>query len=69
MLVPLMTVNHAPRFAEVIWTPRPEIIAPVFEKGAMTKPEEPFPNAATEIFPSETAGGLTAISKSGLTCL
>ena len=65
MLVPLNVLNPPPGLAETIPTPGPDTLAPVFENGATVKPRFPWPSAATEIMPSATAGGLTAISNSG----
>jgi hypothetical protein len=50
---------------ETMPTPGTETLAPVFENGATTSPCDPCPSAPTELMPSDTAGGLTAISKSG----
>ena len=66
MLVPLFTVSPPLVLAEVIPTPGPDTTAPVLENGATTNPDGDWPSAATEMKPSATAGGLTAILKFGL---
>ena len=69
MLVPFIATSPPPGLAEMTPTPGPATFAPVFENGAILKPAESYQSAATEMIPSDTAGGLTAISKFGSTCL
>ena len=65
--VPSSRPNFRPGNADSTSTPGPDTRAPVFEKSAMVNPCSPVARAATETSPSDTAGGLTSISKSGLT--
>ena len=66
MLVPFIDLSPPPAFAEITFTPGPETSAPVLEKRATSRPCAPSPSAATEMTPSATAGGDTAISHVGL---
>src|SRR5579859_2047210 len=48
ILVPLILIRPPPSFAEEIWTPGPQMFAPLLENGAMVKPSLVWPTAATE---------------------
>src|SRR6516162_11372782 len=69
MLVPLMATRPPPSLAEKTPTPGAETLAKVFENHATAKPAGDSSRAATEITPSATAGGATAISYAGLPLL
>ena len=66
MLVPLSDSSPPPAFADKMSTPGADTIAPVFENEATLKPCAVDSSAATEMNPSETAGGLTAMVNAGL---
>src|SRR5215469_14610120 len=69
MLVPLMETRPPPSLAERTPTPGAETLAKVFENDATAKPVGDSLRAATEITPSATAGGATAISYAGVLVL
>ena len=65
-VVPLSEISFfVPAFADTMSTPGPATCAPTLENSATVSPPELCPRAATDRNPSDTAGGLTPITKSG----